>query len=387
MKRSVLMGCAGLAMAASAMAGPGELSSAPFSGQKYMAQRAAKVVKMADGSMRRVGEWVTLSDAGTRGTIPEAIWDASELCPRDPSGAPVGFVNNTTNSAGPCDAPVPGAGNRWFFGNAAVNVRYMADYQDAVAATDATDLSMNIWFNPVTSAGCLIFVTSWDTISLDGVFLGNGDASDGFVSGVVLDYGPVAPNGGAGYGIFGAGALPAGLITTAADLEGGFEFLICESFQDTDGDGVEDTVFIHDTSTSGIQPMLWGTGEDRVPADTTRAGTSTSIQYDDDAPLDLIWTPGFDDPTVCAEAYSYDYTGVIAPSILGASFSVYGDLASCPSADFNGDNFVDFFDYDDYVACFENGCGDGGLGADFNDDGFVDFFDYDDFVFAFEGCP
>jgi hypothetical protein len=57
----------------------------------------------------------------------------------------------------------------------------------------------------------------------------------------------------------------------------------------------------------------------------------------------------------------------------------------CP-ADFNGDGFVDFFDYDDFVACFE-GSGAPGCDADFNNDGFVDFFDYDDFVLAFEtGC-
>jgi hypothetical protein len=57
----------------------------------------------------------------------------------------------------------------------------------------------------------------------------------------------------------------------------------------------------------------------------------------------------------------------------------------CP-ADFNGDGFVDFFDYDDFVACFE-GAGTPGCDADFNGDGFVDFFDYDDFVLAFEtGC-
>lgn len=58
----------------------------------------------------------------------------------------------------------------------------------------------------------------------------------------------------------------------------------------------------------------------------------------------------------------------------------------CP-ADFNHDCFVDFFDYDDYVRCFE---GDGcpvGQSADFNGDGFADFFDYDAFVGAFEvGC-
>jgi hypothetical protein len=59
--------------------------------------------------------------------------------------------------------------------------------------------------------------------------------------------------------------------------------------------------------------------------------------------------------------------------------------APCP-ADFNGDGFLDFFDYDDYVACFE-GSGAPGCDADFNNDGFTDFFDYDDFVLAYEaGC-
>jgi hypothetical protein len=72
--------------------------------------------------------------------------------------------------------------------------------------------------------------------------------------------------------------------------------------------------------------------------------------------------------------------------------SVYQFLNSLPPppriclADFNGDGFIDFFDYADYVGCFETGlCGGGS--ADFNGDGFVDFFDYGDFVTAFEtGC-
>ncbi len=75
-------------------------------------------------------------------------------------------------------------------------------------------------------------------------------------------------------------------------------------------------------------------------------------------------------------------TGVSGAGVL--SISCTPDFV-CPSADFNGDGFVDFFDYDDYVACFEGSCPDG-LNADFNGDGFVDFFDYDDYVFAFEGC-
>jgi hypothetical protein len=56
----------------------------------------------------------------------------------------------------------------------------------------------------------------------------------------------------------------------------------------------------------------------------------------------------------------------------------------CPS-DFNSDGSLDFFDYDDFVTCFEGAACPPGADADFNGDGSVDFFDYDDFVAAFEG--
>jgi hypothetical protein len=72
----------------------------------------------------------------------------------------------------------------------------------------------------------------------------------------------------------------------------------------------------------------------------------------------------------------------------GNATSDTATLTFCP-ADFNCDGFIDFFDYDSYVACFEGTeCPNfDPLSADFNGDGFVDFFDYDAFVAAFEiGC-
>lgn len=69
--------------------------------------------------------------------------------------------------------------------------------------------------------------------------------------------------------------------------------------------------------------------------------------------------------------------------ILNAAASVSG---GCPG-DFNQDGFIDFFDYDDYVGCFEGGACPPCASADMTDDGFVDFFDYDRFVYLFEiGC-
>ena len=69
-------------------------------------------------------------------------------------------------------------------------------------------------------------------------------------------------------------------------------------------------------------------------------------------------------------------------------------VGDCCPGDFNGDGYVDGFDYDDFVACFEGDpCpehhehNDDYPPADFNHDGFVDGYDYDDFVGAFEeGC-
>ena len=70
---------------------------------------------------------------------------------------------------------------------------------------------------------------------------------------------------------------------------------------------------------------------------------------------------------------------------LTEAWTARGDLRC--RGDFNNDGFVDFFDYSDFVGCFESGVCPAGGDGDFNDDGFVDFFDYDGFVARFEaGC-
>jgi glucose/arabinose dehydrogenase len=62
------------------------------------------------------------------------------------------------------------------------------------------------------------------------------------------------------------------------------------------------------------------------------------------------------------------------------------DTCDCP-ADFNGDFFLDFFDFDEFVLCFDSNTCPADRTGDFNNDGFTDFFDFDDFVTAFEaGC-
>lgn len=77
---------------------------------------------------------------------------------------------------------------------------------------------------------------------------------------------------------------------------------------------------------------------------------------------------------------------LIAPGSVRAVLTEFGgpypSCGTCP-ADFNGDGFLDFFDYDAFVTAYEGG----DTAADFNADGFLDFFDYDAFVAAYEtGC-
>jgi hypothetical protein len=78
---------------------------------------------------------------------------------------------------------------------------------------------------------------------------------------------------------------------------------------------------------------------------------------------------------------------MIGPCVWITDSDLFGNVvvktdAGC-TADFNGDGFLDFTDFDDFVTAFEAGAPSG----DFNGDGFLDFTDFDAFVGAFEaGC-
>jgi hypothetical protein len=105
-----------------------------------------------------------------------------------------------------------------------------------------------------------------------------------------------------------------------------------------------------------------------------------------------VFSAGCGTATLIIAAASLGDAGVYELVITNAA----GESFSRPAAvsvtracrpDFNRDGFLDFFDYDDFVGCFETGQCPGGTTADFSGDGFADFFDYDDFVAAFEaGC-
>jgi hypothetical protein len=145
---------------------------------------------------------------------------------------------------------------------------------------------------------------------------------------------------------------------------------------------------------------------DPVMAVLSMGASGRPMTYEFDAPFDLISNgPGYwGNGPLTARAgnvlegqeghgvirfrgtfTSISWTVPTAEGWNGYTFGI--DRGAACAADFNGDGFLDFFDYDDYVSCFEAGSCPEGRTADFNGDGFADFFDYDDFVTAFElGC-
>jgi probable HAF family extracellular repeat protein len=86
-----------------------------------------------------------------------------------------------------------------------------------------------------------------------------------------------------------------------------------------------------------------------------------------------------------AEAKDISNTGMIAATVEGPAGPLGVVLlpGEACRADYNGDGFLDFTDFDDFVGDFDAGL----TRADFNDDGFLDFTDFDAFVNSFEaGC-
>ena len=128
---------------------------------------------------------------------------------------------------------------------------------------------------------------------------------------------------------------------------------------------------------------------------------ATSVQAAPPFSVDwFVWGSGGTTSAATGGAFSVVGTlGQASPNALDGTLMVgsggghdysliagFWSITDCP-ADFNDDGFVDFFDFNDFVTCFEGGACPPGKSADFNGDGFADYFDFNDFVNAFDlGC-
>jgi len=174
------------------------------------------------------------------------------------------------------------------------------------------------------------------------------------------------------------------------DLAGGNEFALGD--QDLDGDGMLDfgwgMAFIQGQSlTDGINsakgiagPTLALPGDIAGSSSTSR-GVPNRVHWYSALTFDASGTP--QDRSHQNYLTSTGSATYSAGTPYNAPYLVlFGGSCVCP-ADFNGDGFLDFTDFDDFVAAFESG----DAASDFNGDGFLDFTDFDEFVAAFEaGC-
>jgi hypothetical protein len=145
---------------------------------------------------------------------------------------------------------------------------------------------------------------------------------------------------------------------------------VATDFADTDGDGDLDWVlssfgagrwYYYRNNGAGVFAI------DEVFVAPSNPSCTAPVDMDNDGDMDLVFSDEIADVVIIMQN-----NGTPTPP--------------CP-ADFNADGFLDFFDYDAYVECFEGAACPAGQDADFNADGFTDFFDYDAFVLAFEtGC-
>ncbi len=133
------------------------------------------------------------------------------------------------------------------------------------------------------------------------------------------------------------------------------------------------------------------TGEDRIVVEISSNGGATWLPLETVAPTAGWQSTNFElsslIPLTSQVRVRFSVNDTPDNSITEAGIDAINVLAyQCPqncAADFNGDGFVDFTDFDAFVNVFESGDASG----DFNADGFIDFTDFDAFVSAFEsGC-
>jgi len=91
--------------------------------------------------------------------------------------------------------------------------------------------------------------------------------------------------------------------------------------------------------------------------------------------------------SVTCLVYFADAQGNPLPGYETGSATLNWSTSDLCGADFDRDGFIDFFDLDAFVACFDAGICPAGVNPDVNADGFIDFLDFDAFLQIFEsGC-
>lgn len=381
-KNCLIAGCAGLAMAAVAMAAPPSAPQSLQAGAKIDPIRIA-TCKFVNGKAVRTSEWMPYTGSSTRGASTYAF-DAYDGDPDVPTDGL------------PCaDIPV---GSRWYFGTGYINPNTVEDLTNVADGFDGAlvdDINLTFYWNPVSGTQDCNIVFGFFEETINDTDCSQPDLGDFTATGggVILGYGDV-PTGAGYYYSNVTDLITNGIeVPLPGDDSGSY---IMQLLSDIGGGEPEIDPTIR------TQPMLWGTAD--AGGTPGRVGTQHALSLDDDGGA----AGGGPDGTF-AEDECYDYLAGVCPDPLAKcnGFLVLG--GGCTgSADYNANGFIEGGDFDQFVLDFEAGCtaandpcptgcncGGNSSGdpcfctgnADYNGNGFVEGGDFDAFVPDYEaGC-
>lgn len=359
MKKTCLMAlAAGMACCAIASAKPPiEKYTGPINEAKPIAIGKAKMV---NGKIVLDGAWMPYTENASRSAMIDAVaWDCFGRAPGTQPGSGYCATQCTMGNGS-----IDGGGRYTWSGstyNLANTVDNMQDMQCPPAAiVDEID---TLWYNHTGGQFYQVFFFFQEL--LDGTcadpatFTPTG-------SGFILNYG-VNPVGfwysnARGLSAYGSMYTPSTTFLDPAKpfASGSYQWILAS-----------DVTTSQITLYTGVASAgLWGTGD--ATGEPNRPGTHNEFAYDDDNPLDGMFS--------AVECYSYNF-GSTYPPILGKA-AAFGYLR-CP-ADFNNDGFPDGMDGDAFLAAFENPDPAAQIICDVNGDCFVDGMDADWFLAEFE---
>jgi hypothetical protein len=324
-------GCVGLA--AGAACGQGTIRSLG-TGIEVSPERIVPIVLEADGSVRRIGEWLPFAQAAGVRACDELrmVFDAVR---------PTGTCNN----------------GLLFFGTGYCAAVFMTNDMELAPETDP-DAGLRrmdfAWYwtcGGFASERCLVATFTQDSAPCE--------ANSFDYTGWLLDFGDLPCN-------------PGGYYLAEVDLgRAGGSWAV-----PTGGAGSYSLTFAREMTADGAlipatctQPMLWGTGEAR--GDPEAPGRQGPFQLDD------VDGDGVHDPD--DECFDYTFTGA-CPPVLGAAAGFWQE--NCTDLDINGDGTVDALD----VTAFLNAWSAGEDAADWDGNGEVDTRDLTCFLNSWVAC-
>jgi hypothetical protein len=250
-------------------------------------------------------DWIPYTGAATDAPthlVYDGFWG-------DATNAPTDFCNAGCDQLGNC--PGIDAGVRWWGGGAYLDPVTAHGFTVGAPADNgaqATAMDFGFSWQPAAASQCYIILETYETYN----DCTTTPPLDGFLNGVIYNYGTLAPGGGFYYysnnDLTGTGLFH----QMPADGTGGFRFIIASAYDPTTGAA---TIAMD----PGDQIMLWA--PNNTPA---HPGQASQSGYDDDTTVNGTFDPG--------ECYDYSTGGNPCPDPLTSMLAFRSEASGATGA-------------------------------------------------------